>query len=49
MPNVTIIRPNISPEQEEKALKRIADVLCKMAKEEYGFEVKYELHFKNRK
>jgi hypothetical protein len=45
MPKVTIVRPNITKEQEEKALERIADVLEKMAIDKYGFEVKYKLHF----
>ena len=38
-------RPNNTPEQENKALEIIALVLGKMAKEEYGFEIKYELSF----
>lgn len=46
MAKVTIVRPNNTPEQEKEILKRIADVLGKMAIEEYGFEVKYTLRVK---
>lgn len=44
-PKVAIVKPNITPEQEKEVLKRIAFVLQKMAKDEYGFEVEYELYF----
>ena len=48
MPEVIIVRPNNTPEEEEKALGRVADVLTKMTKEECGITVKYNLKF-NRK
>ena len=45
MPEVIIVRPNITKEEETKALERVADVLTKMTKEEYGITVKYKLEF----
>lgn len=48
MPEVIIVRPNNTPEEEEKALKRVADVLTKMTEEECGITVKYELKFNRR-
>lgn len=47
-PKVVIVRPNNTPEQEKKALERVADVLSKIAKEEYGVKVKYTLRFKRK-
>lgn len=48
MPTVIIRRPNNTQEEEEKALERIADVLTKITKEEYGVNVEYKLKI-NRK
>ncbi len=47
-PKIIIVRPNNTPEQEKKALERVADVLSKIAKEEYGIKVKYTLRFKRK-
>jgi hypothetical protein len=40
---VTIVRPNITPEEEIKALERISHVLEKIVAKEYGVKVKFTL------
>jgi hypothetical protein len=43
MPIVEIVKPNNTPEEEEKALERIADVLGRIVEAETGVKVKYTL------
>lgn len=43
MPKVTIVEPNNTPEEEEKALRDIADVMERIVREEYGMNVKITL------
>jgi len=40
---VTIVRPNITAEEEKKVLENIAHVMEKMAAKQYGINVKYTL------
>lgn len=47
-PKVIIVEPNNTPEQEKKALERIADVLSRMVETETGIKVKYTLGFKRK-
>lgn len=46
MSTVTIVSPNITPEEEEKALKCVANVIEKIILEEYGIETKVTIRDK---
>lgn len=46
MPKVTIVEPSITPEEEKKVLKDIANCMKEIIQTEYGTKVKVELHFK---
>lgn len=43
MPKVTIIRPNNTPEQEERALRNIESIMEKIVKEEFGVKIEIKL------
>ncbi|MCR3760371.1 hypothetical protein KYB31_15445 [Clostridium felsineum] len=49
MPNVTVIRPNITPEQEKKALEFFSTALGSLIEKKYGIEVRIETHRKTSK
>lgn len=46
MPKVTIIKPNITPEQEKKVLRNIANCMEEIIQTEFDTKVKVELYFK---
>lgn len=49
MPKVLIVEPNISQEENEKALRDIADVMEQIVEEEIGAKVKIKLVYKEHK
>ncbi|MDP4179063.1 MAG: hypothetical protein Q8900_12080 [Bacillota bacterium] len=48
MPNVTIVRPDITQEEKESNLRNFADIIEKIYRVEFGLNVKVELTDKRR-